>query len=55
MFVCFVNRIMLRVRYLPSDLTEVKFKDRVTFNYFYEQVSFLLLLLEICLMIFIID
>ena len=30
---------MLRVRYLPSDLTEVKFKDRVTFTYFYEQVS----------------
>ena len=31
-------KIMLRVRYMPSDLNEVKFKDRVTFAYFYEQV-----------------
>jgi hypothetical protein len=31
-------KILLRVRYLPNDLNEVKFKDRVTFTYFYEQV-----------------
>ncbi len=30
---------MLRVRYLPSDYAEVRFKDRVTFAYFYEQTK----------------
>ncbi len=32
-------RFVLRVRYLPSDYTEIKFKDRVTFSYYYEQIK----------------
>jgi focal adhesion kinase 1 len=29
----------LRVRFLPSDLNEIRFKDPITFNYFYEQTK----------------
>jgi hypothetical protein len=32
-------KLQLKVRYISSDLTEVKFKDPCTFSYFYEQVS----------------
>jgi hypothetical protein len=27
------------VRFLPNDLNEIKFKDPITFNYYYEQVK----------------
>jgi len=32
-------RLQLRIRYLSTDLNEVKFKDPVTFNYYYEQIK----------------
>lgn len=31
--------LQLRIRYLSTDLNEIKFKDPVTFNYYYEQVK----------------
>jgi focal adhesion kinase 1 len=35
----FQFRLQLRIRYLSSDLNEVKFKDPITFNYYYEQIK----------------
>ena len=29
----------MRIRYLSTDLNEIKFKDPVTFNYYYEQIK----------------
>ena len=31
--------LQLRIRYLSTDLQEIKFKDPVTFNYYYEQIK----------------
>ena len=31
--------VQLRIRYLSTDLQEIKFKDPVTFNYYYEQIK----------------
>jgi hypothetical protein len=33
------KRLQLRIRHLPSDLNEIKFKDPITFNYYFEQVK----------------
>ena len=35
----FISRLHLRVRFLTNDLNEVKFKDPITFNYYYEQTK----------------
>lgn len=34
-----IERLQLRIRYLSTDLNEIKFKDPVTFNYYYEQIK----------------
>jgi hypothetical protein len=34
-----ILRLHLRVRFLSNDLNEIKFKDPITFNYYYEQVK----------------
>ena len=31
-------KLQLKIRYISNDLNEVKFKDPITFNYYYEQV-----------------
>ena len=33
-------RFELRIRYLPSDLTDLYDRDKVTFGYYYEQVQY---------------
>jgi len=38
-FIYIFCRLQLRIRYLSTDLNEVKFKDPVTFNYYYEQIK----------------
>ncbi|CAF0736648.1 unnamed protein product [Brachionus calyciflorus] len=32
-------KLQLRIRYLPSDLNEIQFKDPVTLSYYYEQIK----------------
>jgi focal adhesion kinase 1 len=32
-------KLQLRTRFLSSDLNEIKFKDPITFNYYYEQIK----------------
>lgn len=34
-----LKRLQLRIRCLPCDLNEVKFKDSISFGYFYEQTK----------------